>query len=86
MTSSSPRTSDPTRHLLIGLNAAERIHRGALCNLLAAPEQWQHLEAREDLGPQAAALGVTPKLLRRALELKPRATELARRELERAER
>ncbi len=91
MTSSHLRTPDAAspadhaaRQLLIGLNAAERIQRAALCTLLGTHDQWQHLNVGDDLSPRAAELGVTSEQLRRALELRPRATELARRETERA--
>lgn len=76
---------DP-RELLIALNAADRINRAALCTLAAAPEKWQDLSITSGLGYRAADLGVPPLQLRRALELRPRVGELARRELERAER
>ncbi len=72
--------------LLIALNAADRIDRAALCTLAAEPETWQGLSPSSDLGSRAAVLGVPPLQLRRALELRPRAHELAQRELERAER
>ncbi len=72
--------------LLIALNAADRIDRAALCTLAAELETWQGLSISSDLGPRAAAFGVPPLQLRRALELRPRAHELAQRELERAER
>jgi DNA processing protein len=75
-----------TRQLLIALNAADRIPRAALCTLSALHDRWQDLSPEQDLGARAATLGVTPKQLRRALELGPRAAELACRELERAER
>lgn len=75
---------DP-RDLLIALNAADRIDRAALCTLAAVPEEWQDLSLSGDLGSRAAALGVPALQLRRALELRPRARDLARRELERAE-
>ncbi len=76
---------DP-RQLLIALNAADRIDRAALCTLAAAPEEWQDLSVSGDLGPATADLGVPVLQLRRALELRPRASELAQGELERAER
>ncbi len=76
---------DP-RDLLIALNAADRIDRAALCTLAAVPENWQGLSLSSDLGSRAATLGVPALQLRRALELRPRARNLARRELERAER
>ncbi len=74
------------RQLLIALNATDRIDRAALCTLSAVHERWQSLSTSNDLGPRAAALGVTPTQLRRALRLRPRAGSLAQRELERAER
>ena len=74
------------RHLLIALNATDRISRSALCTLSAVHGRWQDLTISSDLGPRAAALGVTPTQLRRVLEVRSRAPELARRELERAER
>ncbi len=76
---------DP-RQLLIALNAVGNISRAALCALCANHEQWQDSSISDDLGARAAALGVPPRQLRRALELKPRVNALARRELERAER
>ena len=81
-----PSRAAGARRLLIALNAADRLGRAALCRLAAAHDRWQDLSPAQDLDPFAAALGVTPKQLRRALELKPRAIALARRELERAER
>ncbi len=93
MTSSHMRTPnaaspvDPeARQLLIGLNAAERIQRAALCTLLATHDHWQHLSISDDLSLRATELGVTSEQLRRALKLRPRAAELARRETERAAR
>ena len=86
MTTDPIRASSATRQLLIGLNAADRIHRGALCTLSAAHDRWRDLKISDDLGPRAAALGVTPEQLRRAVELRPRAGAMARRELERTQR
>lgn len=86
MKSSRYRATGATRQLLIALNAADRIDRAALCILSADHERWRDLDVSSDLGPRAAGLGVTPIQLRRALELRPRAAELARRELERADR
>ncbi len=83
---SSPRAADVTRRLLIALNATDRISRAALCTLSAVHERWRDLSASDNLGPPAAALGVPPKQLRRALELRSRAPALARREIERARR
>ncbi len=83
---SRPQAESAERQLLIALNAADRIDRAALCILSAACEDWQGLSAAGDLAPRAAALGVTPLQLRRALGLRPRAPELAGRELERAQR
>ncbi len=74
------------RQLMIALNATDRISRAALCTLAAVHDRWQDLSVSSDLGSRAAALGVTPAQLRRVLELRPRASELAGRELERAER
>ena len=74
------------RSLLIALNAADRISRAALCRLSAVPDRWRDLDPGQDLDARAAAVGVTPKQLRRALQLLPRAAALAERELARAER
>ncbi len=74
------------QELLIALNASERITRAALCCLAAAPERWQHLRPGARFGPAAAELGVPQKQLRRALDIRSRAGELAERELRRAER
>ncbi len=74
------------RQLLIALNAVNRIDRAALCSLSASHEQWQSLSISKDLRASAAALGVPPRQLRRALELRPRVPELARREIDRAQR
>lgn len=70
--------------LLIALNASDRINRAALCTLAAVHERWRDLSASSDLEPHAAALGVTQEQLRRVLELRSRAGQLARREVERA--
>ncbi len=74
------------RDLLIALNSIDRFPRAALCALAATVADWKDLPAGAPLGPRAAALGVPEKQLRRALELRPRATDLARREARRAER
>ena len=76
----------PERQLLIALNAADRIERAALCTLSAGLESWRDLNTSNDLAPRATVLGVTPMQLRRALRLRSRAPELARREIARAER
>jgi len=71
------------RDLAIALNAADRIWRPAICRLAADPEPW----SRPGATPEAELsreLGVPRTQLRRAVELLPRAAEIARRETEAA--
>lgn len=74
------------RQLLIALNASERITRSALCALAAETEHWQGLRPGAGIDRASAELGVPSRQLRRALEIRPRAGELAERELSQAER
>jgi len=72
------------RELLIALNAGA-ISRAALCRLAADTARWRVADEHtaDSLAPR---LGVPREQLRRALKLRPRAPEIAARELERAAR
>lgn len=73
------------RQTLIALNAAERIHRAALCRLAATLDDWRRLDDPERARRHAPALGLPGEVLARAVALKERAAPLAAAELERAE-
>lgn len=73
-----------TRRLLIALNAAERLHRAALCRLAETPDRWLDLRPGE-IAARAARLGVTRAALERALEIAADGEALADTELAGAE-
>ncbi len=73
------------RELLIALNAADRITRPALCRLAVTVDAWRGAR-RADAGRLGPSLGIPAKQLRKALDLLPRAAELAAVELGRAAR
>lgn len=73
-----------THRLLVALNAADRLHRAALCRLAEDPLLWKDTRP-EDVARRAPRLGVTRNALRRALEIAADAEALAEEELSRAE-
>ena len=72
------------RHLLIALNAADCITRGALCRLATDLDIWCGA-SEKDLPEITLKLGIPERQLRKALALRPRVRALAEGELERAE-
>ncbi|MCP4663142.1 MAG: DNA-protecting protein DprA [bacterium] len=74
------------RELLIALNAGGHLSRAALCRLAKDTACWWRAPDDRAADSLAAKLGVPREQLRRALNLRPRAPELAARELKRAAR
>ncbi|MEM9556927.1 MAG: DNA-processing protein DprA [Acidobacteriota bacterium] len=75
--------SNADRDLVLALNAANRLTRGALCRLATTTERWRNAD-RRDAGRLAAELGVPKLQLQRALDLVPTASELSDAERARA--
>lgn len=72
------------RRLLIALNAADTVTRGALCRLAADPDRWIGSRGAAQNHQAAARIGVPTAQLRKAQKLVPRAETAADAELAKA--
>jgi len=78
--------TEPTRRQLLVALATAPIHRAALCRLGEIPHQWADLHGACAAREAARRLGLPYAQLRRALDLRPRAVDIASAEATRAQR